>query len=175
MASRARPGALAAVAPTRRSVMTHPDDNREPAASAATTDIGRVEPARIRFVDYRSRRSPNGMVFVEVELERVDGERVIGSASGQPSIIGDLRIAAEAAISALRPAVVTGQRFEIAGVKTVRAFDATVVLVSIVDMADPTAKRLLGSAFAAGDDGAAAVRAVLNATNRVLCKVPQDG
>jgi len=155
--------------------MTLPDDNRGPAATADSTDTGRGEPARIQFVDYRSRRSPNGMVFVEVELARLDGDRVVGAASGQPSVIGDLRIAAEAAISALRLAVVTGQRFEIAGVKTVRAFDATVVLVSVVDLADPTAKRLLGSAFAAGDDGAAAVRAVLNATNRVLCKARLEG
>ena len=155
--------------------MTSPDDNRGFAAADDSADMLQSEPARIRFVDYRSRRSPNGIVFVEVELARIDGDRVVGSASGQPSAVGDLRIAAEAAISALRQAVASGQRFEIAGVKTVRAFDATVVLVSVIELTDPTAKRLLGSAFATGEDGAAAVRAVLNATNRVLCRQRPGG
>ena len=121
--------------------MTSPDDNRGFAAADDSADMLQSEPARIRFVDYRSRRSPNGIVFVEVELARIDGDRVVGSASGQPSAVGDLRIAAEAAISALRQAVASGQRFEIAGVKTVRAFDATVVLVSVIELTDPTAKR----------------------------------
>jgi hypothetical protein len=147
--------------------MTTPESS---SASAATADPSRAEPARIRYVGLRTRRTPSGLTFLEVELERVDGTRVTGTSSGQPSAFGDLRIAAEAAIAALGGAVTTGHRFELAGVKTVRAFDATVVLVSVMETTSSPPLRLLGAAFGEDQSGSAAVLAVLYATNRVLCK-----
>jgi hypothetical protein len=149
--------------------MTNPEPSRASAA-AVSFDPMRAEPARIRFVDLRTRRSPAGQAFIEVELERIDGVRVTGASSGQPAGFGDLRIAAEATIQALGSAVATGHRFELTGVKTVRAFDTTVVLVSVTELTTNPPQRLLGAAFAENQSASAAVLAVLNATNRVLCK-----
>jgi hypothetical protein len=144
----------------------------EPATSL--TDPTNSEPsvARIRFVEARSRDLASAHCSVEVELERVDGRRVVGSRSGQPSAIGTIRIAAEAAVDALHLAVAEEQRFELVGVKSVRAFDQTVVLVLLTTRGSRGVVRLVGAAVGESADAAdvtrAAVLSVLNASNRVL-------
>jgi len=56
---------------------------------------------RLRFSDFRFTRTPSGQCSGEVELEWVDGVRVVGKAGGQSSPMGDLRISADAALRAL--------------------------------------------------------------------------
>jgi hypothetical protein len=57
--------------------------------------------------------------------------------------------------------------FELVGVKAIRAFDATVVIVSVANRRDGPS-RLLGSCLVENDPVRGAVLAVLSATNRVL-------
>ena len=127
---------------------------------------------RIRLLALRAHRSPAGLCRAEVELERLDGTPVVGSRDGRAIAIGDLRIVAEATIDAIHRATTTDHRFELLGVKTVRAFDENVVLVqlSLVRGAGPA--RLVGAALGVPDCTRAAVLAVLNATNRVLAVPP---
>jgi len=54
------------------------------------------------------------------------------------------------------------------GVKAVRAFDATVVIVSLSAKTDASASRLVGSYLTENDPPRGAALAVLNATNRLL-------
>ena len=60
--------------------------------------------------------------------------------------------------------------FELLGVKAVRAFDATVVIVSVA-CHNGVAVRLVGSCLRETDLPRGAALAVLNATNRVLGNV----
>jgi hypothetical protein len=105
---------------------------------------------------------------VEVELEWMDGERVVGRASGQSTTAGDLRIAALAALDALERFGAGTLQFDLTGIKALRAFDANIVIVSVAVKRGPGPQRLLGSYLAESDPTRSAVIAVLNATNRVL-------
>jgi hypothetical protein len=58
--------------------------------------------------------------------------------------------------------------FEVLGVKAVRAFDATVVIVSLSARTETSVSRLVGSYLAETDLPKGAALAVLNATNRML-------
>jgi len=58
--------------------------------------------------------------------------------------------------------------FELLGVKAVRAFDATVVIVSLATHGDQGAQRVVGSYLTESDPARGAALAVLNATNRLL-------
>ena len=58
--------------------------------------------------------------------------------------------------------------FELLGVKAVRAFDATVVIVSLAVQGEGRAHRVVGSYLTENDTARGAALAVLNATNRIL-------
>jgi hypothetical protein len=123
---------------------------------------------RLRFTNFRFSRSPSGQCRADVELEWLEGVRVNGSASGQSSPMGDLRIAAEAALRALESFSAGALQLELLGIKAVRAFDASVVIVSVGVKKGDGPPRLLGSYLAERDSLRGAVIAVLGATNRVL-------
>ena len=123
---------------------------------------------RLRFVDFRFKRTQQGMCTAEVELEWIDGQRVIGKASGQSSELGDLRCSADATIDALERFSENAIELELIGVKALRAFDANIVIVSVEVKRGEGPRRLLGSYLAEQDAVRASVIAVLNATNRVL-------
>jgi hypothetical protein len=124
------------------------------------------------LVALRAHRAPSGQCRAEVELQRADGERVVGAREGRAIALGDLRIVAEATLEALHRVATTGHRFELLGVKTVRAFDETVVLAQVALVAGRGPTRLVGAAMGDDDLPRAAVLAVLNATNRVLGHAP---
>jgi hypothetical protein len=123
---------------------------------------------RLRFTNFRFVRTPSGLCTAEVELEWLDGVTVVGKASGQSSPMGDLRIAAEAALRALESFSGGAIEFELAGVKALRAFDANIVIVALGLRRGEGPQRLLGSYLAERDPVRAAVISVLNATNRLL-------
>jgi hypothetical protein len=58
--------------------------------------------------------------------------------------------------------------FELLGVKAVRAFDATVVIVSLAVHGEGKGERVVGSYLTENDTPRGAALAVLNATNRML-------
>lgn len=126
---------------------------------------------RLRFVDFRLDRLPSGECRARVTLAWPDGEgpRYQGEARGLTSQAGELRCAAQAALAALAQAV-RDPSFELVGVKAVRAFDATVVIVSLGLPGHSEGPRVVGSYLAEGDVPRGAALAVLNATNRLLAK-----
>lgn len=82
-----------------------------------------------------------------------------------------MRCAAQACLNALS-AVIRETAFELLGVKSVRAFDATVVIVSVASSNPGEGPRLVGSYLADTDLPRGAALAVLNATNRLVARIP---
>jgi hypothetical protein len=93
---------------------------------------------------------------------------VRGTSAGQSSATVDLRVAADAALRAIETFSDNSLEFELVGVKSVRAFDATVVIVSVNVRKGDGPRKLLGACLAEDDPVRGAAVAVLNATNRVL-------
>lgn len=126
---------------------------------------------RLRFVGFKLDRLPSGECRARVTLAWPDGPRFEGEARGLTSQAGELRCAAQAALQALAQAV-RDPAFELVGVKAVRAFDATVVIVSLGLPGHSEGPRVVGSYLTEGDVPRSAALAVLNATNRLLAKRP---
>src|SRR5438093_527255 len=91
-----------------------------------------------------------------------------GEAEGVISQAGELRCCADATVRALERVVHPKLGFELLGVKAVRAFDATVVIVSLSARQEARASRLVGAYLTEDDPPRGAALAVLNATNRIL-------
>ncbi len=123
---------------------------------------------RLRFVDFELRKLQNGRCRARVVLEWHPEEQFIGSAEELGSQAGELRCAAQAALAAIERAVESQVSFELLGVKAVRAFDATVVIVSLTSRQDSRPSRLVGSFITDDLSARGAALAVMNATNRVL-------
>jgi hypothetical protein len=112
-----------------------------------------------------------GRCVARVALGWGGEQAALGEAHGLTSPSGDLRCAAEACLSALAQAVRI-PAFELVGVKAVRAFDATVVIVSLAIRNELGGRRLVGSALVENDPIRGAILAVLHATNRVSGRGP---
>jgi hypothetical protein len=122
---------------------------------------------RLRFAEFVLDRLPNGRCRAKVGLTWRDSEAFTGESEGLASQAGELRCASQACVNALNQAVQGGTVFELLGVKAVRAFDATVVIVSLSTSAEGD-QRVVGSVLTEDDPARAAALAVLNATNRIL-------
>jgi hypothetical protein len=123
---------------------------------------------RLRFQDFTFERLASGHCRARVVLSWADGRQFIGEAEGVISQAGELRCSAGAAVRALERVVHPKLGFEVLGVKAVRAFDATVVIVSLSARTETGVTRLVGSYLAQTDAQQGAALAVLNATNRML-------
>jgi hypothetical protein len=134
---------------------------------SGSPDAPRVTDERLRFHEFGFQRLANGRCRAKVVLTWSDGRRFEGSADGVSSQTGELRCCAVAAVHALEQAVQPRLMFELLGVKAVRAFDATVVIVSLSVRGEQTI-RLVGSCLTETDPARGAALAVLNATNRLL-------
>ena len=127
-------------------------------------------PERLRFAEFTLDRLPNGRCRARVGLTWRDSEQFTGEGEGLASQAGELRCAAQACVAALGQAVQAGgMSFELLGVKAVRAFDSTVVIVSLgVHGEGSGGQRVVGSYLTEADSARGAALAVLNATNRIL-------
>jgi len=123
---------------------------------------------RLRFAEFRMERLPSGRCSAGVVLTGPTGSRYEGEAQGLASQAGELRCAAQACISALTQSVEGELSFECLGVKAIRAFDATVVIVSLATRGEGVPRRVVGSVLTEDEPTRAAALAVLNATNRLL-------
>ncbi|MGH7526918.1 MAG: hypothetical protein ACREMX_09460 [Gemmatimonadales bacterium] len=123
---------------------------------------------RLRFSEFVLDRLPNGRCRARVGLTWKDSEQFSGESEGLASQAGELRCAAQACVNALCQAVQGGMGFELLGVKAVRAFDATVVIVSLACQGEGNGHRVVGSFLTENDSPRGAALAVLNATNRIL-------
>ncbi len=122
---------------------------------------------RLRFSEFEFDTLPDGRCRAKVGLERKPGIAYEGVAEGLGSPTGELRCAAQAAVHALEHAVEGKVGLELLGVKSVNAFDAKVVIVSLSCL-DKTPQRVVGSCLSEGHHPRGAALAVLNATNRLL-------
>lgn len=101
-------------------------------------------------------------------LSLTDDEVWVGEGEGLGSQSGELRTAADACVAALSKAILGKATIELLGVKSVRAFDNNVVIVSMAYTEDGKGQRLVGCFLADTDSARGAALAVLNATNRIL-------
>jgi hypothetical protein len=138
------------------------------AGAVGSLSQGTAKRERLHFNNFTFTRTPAGICTAEVELEWVDGVKVMGKSVGNSSPMGDLRIAAEAGLRALEAFAGGAVVFELAGIKAIRAFDANILIVAVGTRRGEVSTRLLGAYLAERDPIRGAVVAVLNATNRVL-------
>jgi hypothetical protein len=123
---------------------------------------------RLKLLDFEFERLPSGRCRCRVVLEWQPGDQYEGTAESLGSQAAELRCCAQAGVNALQAAVGTRMTFELLGVKAVKAFDATVVIVSLSCKNGNAPSRVVGSCLAPEDPHRGAVLAVLNATNRLL-------
>ncbi|MFZ5625149.1 MAG: hypothetical protein ACOY71_12090 [Gemmatimonadota bacterium] len=122
--------------------------------------------ARLRFIDLTTAEPDAGRVSTTVALGWDAGMAFVGRAEGTASPSGRLRAAAQACLAALSRAV-PDVRFELPGVKAVKAFDGVVVIASLASL-DDGGVRVVGSSLASAATPRSAALAVLNASNRLL-------
>lgn len=123
---------------------------------------------RLRFSEFEFRRLPSGGCQARVVLEWLPAQQFVGVAEGIASATGSLRCAAEAAVRAIEQSISVPMTFELLGVKALRAFDSTVVIVSLSTHRDGESRRIVGSYLTEDGRERGAALAVLNATNRLL-------
>ena len=129
---------------------------------------------RIKFRDFELTLLPDGTCSSVVELAWGDKDTYIGRAKGVNSSTGILRCSAEAAANALEQASPEELRLELLGVKSVKAFDSVLVVVSLSSaVAGADRQRLVGSTISQGQPARGAALAVLSATNRLLGNIIQ--
>jgi hypothetical protein len=126
---------------------------------------------RLRFSAFDFDRTPDGYCRARVVLSWADGAEFVGRAEGVVSPAGELRCAAAAALDAIVQAAGKQAMFDLLGVKAVRAFDQTVVIVSIAARESARVLRLVGSHITETNPPRGAALAVLNATNRLMGNV----
>lgn len=123
---------------------------------------------RLRFRGFELDRTADGHCRARVVLGWADGREYAGEASGMASPAGELRCAAAATVAAIAQVAGGAAAFELLGVKAVRAFDQTVVIVSLAAKEEGRGLRLVGSYLTEADPARGAALAVMNATNRVM-------
>ncbi|MEP6765509.1 MAG: hypothetical protein ABJB66_14435 [Gemmatimonadaceae bacterium] len=124
---------------------------------------------RLRFVSCRMERAAAAMTRVSVELDGpLQGQRISSRAEGTTCVGGDMRLAAQAMLDGLSKATKGAVRFELIGVKPIRAFDTNVVVAAVMAYGDGMTRRLVGTAIVDEDAITGAALAALNATNRVV-------
>ena len=140
---------------------------------AGAESVQLPHPDRLRFAGFDFRKLPSGVGSAAVTLTWKAAETFVGRAEGVSSSFADLRLAVEATLKALAEFTKHRDTFELVGVKSVRAFDANVVMVSVMGRRDGRPVQLVGCRIAEGDPLRSAVLATLQATNRLL-GVPED-
>lgn len=127
--------------------------------------------ARLRFDGTERVPTPDGHETISVRLTW-DGRTHVGESTGVQTREGGVRASALATLGATRSVLDgTGPKFELIGVKALRAFDAFVVIVSIDIREEGTRRRVIGARTCETDDLAnAAATATLDAINRLLEK-----
>lgn len=126
---------------------------------------------RLHLVDVVQVVTPSGGSEVAVHLRASDGTQSSGQGAGLAHREGTLRAAGEATLRALAPLCEGRLRLELRGVRSLRAFDAVLVIVSLLARPEggEMPYRLIGSVAAPNDDLVrGTVMAVLDALNRVM-------
>src|SRR5256886_1469599 len=123
---------------------------------------------RLRFKGFDFQRLASGRCRATVVLASPDGREFTGESEGIISQAGELRCGAAATVRALERVVQPALAFELLGVKAVRAFDATVVIVSLSARQETRASRLVGAYLTETDAPRGAGLSGLNSANGTL-------
>lgn len=129
--------------------------------------------SRLRFDGLEHVTTPDGTGRVSVRLEW-NGHMYEGTVPCLETLQGVIRAASVAALAATLESTASTSSseidLEVVGVKAVRAFDGWVVVTRINGSSGDEKYRLLGAAPCEGEEDLpnAAVKAVLNASNRVM-------
>ena len=139
------------------------------AGSLTTTRLNTSGPAqRLRLVSCRLERGPVATSRVSVEFEGpAEAQRIVCCEEGSACPGGDLRLAALATLHAITQATGGVLTFELIGVKPVRAFDTTVIMVAVFARLGEDVTRIVGAAIVGDDQLVATARAALHAANRL--------
>lgn len=132
----------------------------------------RVNPSaaahRLRLLSCRLERGPVATSRVSVEFEGpAESQRIVSRQEGSACPGGDLRLAALATLHAITQATGGALTFELIGVKPVRAFDTTVMMVAVFAQHGDVVTRIVGAAIVEDDQLVATARAALHAANRL--------
>jgi hypothetical protein len=142
------------------------DAHKSDALAPDTVSLAHAD--RLRFAGF------DFLGSAAVTLEWKGTERFVGRAEGVSSAFADLRLAVEATLRALAEFTRHKDVFELVGVKSVRAFDANVVMISVMAKREGKPVQLVGCRIADGDPLRSAVLATLQATNRLLGPPQED-
>jgi len=139
------------------------------ASSLTTTQPSTSATAqRLRLLSCRLERGPIATSRVSVEFEGpAEAQRIVSRQEGSACPGGDLRLAALATLHAITQATCGALRFELIGVKPVRAFDTTVMMVAVFAQHEGAMTRIVGAAIVEDDQLVATARAALHAANRL--------
>lgn len=121
---------------------------------------------RVRFIKAERFFEADNHARIEVTLEWLE-RRLIGEAVGESGELIENKTVALATLDALEKLVQEDLDIRVVGVKTVRAFDTDVTVVSLLKSGSP-AQRLVGAVANPPESRWAAATAVLNALNRLL-------
>lgn len=141
-------------------------DDPQPSDTPPPGAAGSGPQGRLRLVEVRTEHRPDAGVRIVVELEG-GNDRHVGEVEGVGTGVAELRMAATATLEAVRRAVPDTRNVRLVGMKTVRAFDAELVLAGLRSPWNG-GQHLIGAVPAHGDPDRAAAAAVLDALNRVL-------
>ncbi|WP_411279385.1 hypothetical protein [Gemmatimonas sp.] len=123
---------------------------------------------RLRLLSCRLERGPIATSRVSVEVEGPgESQRIVCRQEGSACPGGDLRLAALATLHAITQATGGVLTFELIGVKPVRAFDTTVMMVAVFAQHAGNVTRIVGAAIVEDDQLVATARAALHAANRL--------
>ncbi len=130
---------------------------------------------RLRFESLEYENFPNGRCRARVVLEWTGEVRFQGISEGTSTLEGGLRVGAQATLLAASKAAGEEVSLSLRGVKAIRAFDAWLVVVSVLGESDKETYRLMGAYPCPNDDTVrGAAMAILDATNRVLSRFVRE-
>lgn len=122
---------------------------------------------RLRLAGCRLEHGKGGTSRAVVDFEGPSlGQRISGVQNGIASVDGDLRLAAQATLDAVTRATNGTVQLHLMGVKLIRAFDTTMIVVSVFTPNGVQPGQMVGAAIADIDVPTATAKATLQAINR---------
>ncbi len=126
---------------------------------------------RVRFEGVEFEELSGGGCQARVDMAWRD-EAFVGAAEGVGSDLGKLRCAAEATCDALQRVASNAATFEVLDLETVKVLDSHAVVVALAVHQGEEVRYSVGFCLITDDEGgAAAVKSVLNGSNRILAGV----
>jgi hypothetical protein len=123
---------------------------------------------RVRFEGVAFEELSGGGCQARVDMMWQD-EAFVGAAEGAGSDLGKLRCAAEATCDALQRVASSAATFEVLDLETVKVLDSQAVVVALAVHEGEDIRYSVGFCLITDDEGGeAAVKSVLNGTNRIL-------